>query len=90
MALHVIEEIQMAELIVQILSLLLCVRKKYYESGIEMKKENRVRSSVGERRKEGKSKRIGSVGEQQKEKKSKRASNLDEIQHFCYRLLNCT
>ncbi len=56
MALHVMEERKMAESIVQILPLLPCVRKKGYESGIEMKKGNRVRGSAGVRQEEGKSK----------------------------------
>ena len=81
-------EMEMAGLIVQILHLLPCVRKKDYGSEIEMK-ENLVRGSVGERQKERESKGIGSVGERQKERKSKGTSNLDEIQPLWYRLLNC-
>jgi len=71
-ALHVMEEKKMAELIVPILPLLLCVRKKGYESGIEMKMGNRVRDSAGVRQEEGKNKGI---------------SSLDEIQHLSYRYL---
>lgn len=58
MTLHVMEEIEMVELIVQILPLLPCVRKKDYESGIEMKQEDRVRGSAGVRQEQGKSKGI--------------------------------
>ncbi len=76
------EEMEMAGLIVPILHLLPCVRKKDYGSGIEMKKENLVRGSVGERQKERESKGIGSVGERQKERKIKGTSSLDEIQHL--------
>lgn len=47
MALHVMEEMEKAELIVQILPLIHSVcKKKDYKSGIEMKEENRVRGSV--------------------------------------------
>ena len=82
MAFHVRERMEMARLIVQILHLLPCVRKKDYRSGIQMKKENLVRGSIVERQKEGESKETGSVGEQQKEIKSKGMSSLDEIQHL--------
>ena len=68
------EEMEMAGLIVQILHLLPCVRKKDYGSGVEMKKESLVRGSVGERQKERESEGIGSVGERQKERKSKGTS----------------
>ena len=61
------EKMEMVRLIVQILHLLPFVRKIDYESGIEMKMENLVKSSVGER---------------QKERKSKGTSSLDEIQHL--------
>lgn len=61
------EEMQMARLIVQILDLLSCVRKKDYELVIEMKKENLVK---------------GSVKTRQKERKTKGRSSLDEIQRL--------
>ncbi len=67
MGLRVMEEMQMARLIVQILDLLSCVRKKDYELVIEMKKENLVK---------------GSVKTRQKERKTKGRSSLDEIQHL--------
>ena len=81
MALRIMEEMEMARLIVQILHPLPCIRTKDYGSGIE-KKENLVRGSVEERQKEGENKGIGNVGERQKERKSKGMSILDEIQHL--------
>ncbi len=81
MALRIMEEMEMARLIVQILYPLPCIRKKDYGSGIE-KKKNLVRGSVEERQKEGENKGIGNVGERQKERKSKGTSSLDEIQHL--------
>ena len=61
------EEMEMAKLIVQILHLLPCVRKKDYGLRIEMKKGILVR---------------GSVEERQKERKSNGRSSLDGIQHL--------
>ena len=72
----------MAEPIVQILPLLYCICKKGYESGIKMKKVNRVRGNAGIRQEEGKSKLMVA-----KERKNKRISSLDEIQHLLYRYL---
>lgn len=75
MELRVIEEMEIASLIIQMLHLLTCVRKRDYRLGMEMKKENPVR---------------GSVEERQEERECKDRSSLDEIQHLWYRLFNCS
>ena len=67
MGLRVMKEMQMARLIVQLLHLLPCGRKKDYGLKIEMKKENLVK---------------GSVETWQEERKSKGRSSLDEIQRL--------
>ena len=79
---HVMEEMEMAESIVQILPLLPCICKKGYGSGIKMRKVNRVRGNTGVREEEGKSKVMVA-----KERKNKGIRSLDEIQHLLYRYL---
>lgn len=72
--LRVLEEMEIASLIVQILHLFTCVRKRDYGLGMEIRKDNPV---------------SGSVEERQEGRKIKRRSSLDKIQHLWYRLLNC-